>query len=739
MLLSNGNMTVRSGAATPSGVRARAPYNTDSFTPVYFEVRIDAPTEHWACGMCSELFDFTTATGLGTTSTVAGPDSFGFFPFSNYEPARVYVADISQSASYLVAAGGQNAIAGDVVRIAWRPQSGTFWISSPSMVRDGNVWNNSPLSASNPSTGIGGIPFTVGGNDIYPAFWTTDSGSQATFNFGASTFTQGIPSGFSAYAQAVLSNPTPPSHNIPAPTGLRGGNGLPSATTIPLTWQAPTGGPYTYRVQRLTVPQLDNVTTGAASIWADVTTTNVTSCVATVPELDGFQSSFQFRVQAIDSSGTHGLWNQPAEAWAAGGGSAATNIATPWLTQIGATNTTISLALSPAVTVGATISYNIYYVPLFGNTDIVPPATNPPLPPPWVLVNSNLVASNNPDPTVVITGLSPGTQYFISVLVQNPSPQIGTFGLVATTASSGSALKLVDLDTWLIPDQAILVNYDGDIHVFRPVGTSAHFTVYYDVNVYNNAILANAVLSNVESVYTQCLTWFGATAARNTASIETPLNPDGSKINIFLVGPNYGGAHLSCVNADIFVGNNPADRTSLDVAMQIVVAEVTEVFMPQLQSLPDCDQHALGEGLSIAMAFSLWPNGILQGRTLFNMAAYYLNTKTDAAGNAINTGIARRDWINNNQVGENLPQFPAIGCNALFFGYLTSQLGFTFTQICTALNQLPANATARALYNKLANNTIDPFPAFIAKLNAHFPITSQVDATTFTQNPFPLA
>ena len=224
----------------------------------------------------------------------------------------------------------------------------------------------------------------------------------------------------------------------------------------------------------------------------------------------------------------------------------------------------------------------------------------------------------------------------------------------------------------------------------------------------------------------------------HVACIETSINPK-SKIGILLTGgQNFGAAHLFCTNADIICNAaNVNDIGNVALARMLVVAELTEVFMPQLTALPDCDQHTVGEGLSVAMAFNLYPAGITTSATVENTPAYYLNTKVDSTGAFSSTGTARGDWVNVNPAGEGTNQLPAIGCATLFFGYLTSQLGYTFTQICTALNSLPAYSTCRALYNKLANNTTDPFPDFIDRLNRHYPMPSHLD-NHFTQNPFPL-
>jgi hypothetical protein len=61
----------------------------------------------------------------------------------------------------------------------------------------------------------------------------------------------------------------------------------------------------------------------------------------------------------------------------------------------------------------------------------------------------------------------------------------------------------------------------------------------------------------------------------------------------------------------------------------------------------------------------------------------------------------------------------------------------------TALSQLPARTTSsstnsingRLLHNKLTNTSVDPFPDFIGKLNAHFPTAG---SAPLTNNPWPL-
>jgi hypothetical protein len=106
-------------------------------------------------------------------------------------------------------------------------------------------------------------------------------------------------------------------------------------------------------------------------------------------------------------------------------------------------------------------------------------------------------------------------------------------------------------------------------------------------------------------------------------------------------------------------------------------------------------------------------------------------------GSGASPTVLRGDWVNQNQQGETANQFAAIGCAAIFFTYLVHQLGFTYTQICSALLTMPQFSTLAALYHKLANDATDPFPTFVGLLNSHFPQGTNV-AETF-MNPWPLS
>lgn len=334
-----------------------------------------------------------------------------------------------------------------------------------------------------------------------------------------------------------------------------------------------------------------------------------------------------------------------------------------------------------------------------------------------------------------VTGLSPNTNYFIRVTPFN------------TAGTGPSSVGGPFLTKPTPPTGTIQIDWAG-VYRFEmmPVGTTAHCAVYYDVWHYNSitgVTRANALINNVEPIYAIMKGMF-ASEMNNAPSIKTVINPDGSKANCFMHfdspapnGVSTGGSmlvgHAGCTNADIMFEEAPPAGTFSAAQVQTFdlatyVAEGSEVFMPNLKGMPDCDGTGFGEGLSLYLTDTIVPTSVDQGGYVF----YYMNVTSPV------DGTIQRDYINNNSP---ISDFTGIACYVVYFYYLVTQLGFTMAQICAAINTItrdnpltPNSINGRMIYNILSHNTTDPFPAFITLLRQKFPNPSQIPQIGF--NPF---
>jgi glucose/arabinose dehydrogenase len=726
LVFSNGNKTVKTTAAGLNMVRAAGyiPYNMR----VYFEVTIDAPAEHFAVGISDDQFIASLSHGLGFTPIDEA--SISYRPESDYEAGRTYMQDVVYSA------GQTNNVAGNTVGVCI--SFGNVFFTSEGMQADGNDWNNVA------GTNIGGNSGALGPavpSVYYATFTCSEAGAQATFNFdGPFKFTAPASNGYIPYsAGAQLNTLAIPSASIAAPTGLRAGTS--TSTSVVLQWNAVSGAT-SYNIRWIDPANTVN--------WSPTVNSTTNSYTATFPSTDAGLFTI-FEVQTVTSAGVS-AWSNP-QTISIPPINTSTTIQSSTPGVISSTSTSITFGLQPydqTNPTAAAFQVQIYLWPISAAWKFNAHAqfTSPTLA--WIK-SARLPSSTS---VLTVSGLTANTAYYALVFTYAKStdttPQIGggTIPCVTTFPATGDAIiqknVFVDAPTY-VPAGAIPITWGGLIDLtLMPVAASANFAAYYDTTAFTataGASMTNSVLSIAESVYGQCCIWFNTDSALNAASRETTINPDGSKVSIMLTAAQgFAGAHQYCINADIALSAaNITDVANVDFYRMVLVAELTEVFMPQLSALPDCDQHTVGEGLSIAMAFSLYPNGMLTASSANNAAAYYLNITVDPVTGAPSpTGTRRGDWVNTNPAGEGGNQVPAIGCATLFFGYLTSQLGYSFTEICTAMGTLPAYATLRQIHNKLTGTTTDPYPAFIGLINGAYPPATFVDNAHFTQNPFPI-
>ncbi len=172
--LSGGNL-VAAGTATGI-VRATASLSTGQ---AYFEVTVNsgASGNALAIGIANASMPLTTALGFDSSS-----DSICYY-------------DSTASAYYNDAGLGSapDFSNGAVVNIAVDFGAKLIWMRNWSTSH--TVWNS---SSSNVPGSSGGISFSSSTGPWFPAIGFRNTGNM-TINFGASSFSGGIPSGFSAY------------------------------------------------------------------------------------------------------------------------------------------------------------------------------------------------------------------------------------------------------------------------------------------------------------------------------------------------------------------------------------------------------------------------------------------------------------------------------------------------------------------------------------------------------------
>ncbi len=236
------------------------------------------------------------------------------------------------------------------------------------------------------------------------------------------------------------------------------------------------------------------------------------------------------------------------------------------------------------------------------------------------------------------------------------------------------------------------------------VGSTTHFTVYYDPGLGPNGLtIANGVLASCENEFNTLSFLFGGITPGPYNIIIAPLDPSGQ---------GQGGAyHYGCSATDLYCDAKTVPAVDIDYTRLLVVAEEVEVFSAAQSLGWDCGASN-GEGLSRVLATLLYP-AELDGYTT---AAYWLDTPD------------RPDFINVNDPTDRNPV--STGCSVLFLNYLHYQLDFNWAEIVQAgaptLAQTYTNLTGQA----------DGLSPFKALLQAFYPVGTPSGVTT--DNVFPL-
>ena len=172
--LSNGNLTF---TATSGGAYASGLAVAGATGKVYWEVQIDA------VGTSSDQ----TGVGMGNTSinlsSYLGADtnSIGYFgPQGTVLTGNAVVANLVTYAT------------NDRICIAYDTTGAAIWFRV-----NGGSWNNGVGGTPDPSTGVGGI--SASGLSLPGYAGTSNQSCAGTGKFTSASFSQSIPSGYSAY------------------------------------------------------------------------------------------------------------------------------------------------------------------------------------------------------------------------------------------------------------------------------------------------------------------------------------------------------------------------------------------------------------------------------------------------------------------------------------------------------------------------------------------------------------
>jgi hypothetical protein len=170
--LSNGNLTASNGGAEEA---CRA-FDSHSSGKYYYEVHIDVE-------------------GGGQTNIAIVPNAAGNATLANPCLGSPGIAMINNGAIYTNAATSVTDgafAAGSTVSVAVDVDHGEVWYR----VNGGN-WNGNALY--DPALNLGGVAWAGMAAPVYPCYYGGSGATHTqTFNFGASAFTYGVPSGFTA-------------------------------------------------------------------------------------------------------------------------------------------------------------------------------------------------------------------------------------------------------------------------------------------------------------------------------------------------------------------------------------------------------------------------------------------------------------------------------------------------------------------------------------------------------------
>ena len=249
------------------------------------------------------------------------------------------------------------------------------------------------------------------------------------------------------------------------------------------------------------------------------------------------------------------------------------------------------------------------------------------------------------------------------------------------------------------------------------VGSTTHYKLSYDTSLSSADGLqrAQALMNVCEADYQIMSDWFGGIALPYSLPIEVNIVPGG-----------YAGASWGPP-----ISLRPGNGSGLDVVRYLLVAEVVEMLMLAQNrgwfASDGSNEGSAGEGLSrVLSAEFLRRTNLGFNEPGFDTARFWINSD-------------RLDFVNTIDEHDHAPDEKS-GCATLFINYLSYQLGYDIKRVIAA-----AAPTLAGVYRNLTGRSDDPFPAFKAQLDAHFPRTNpdgSVRSWTIPgpnpDNPYPL-
>jgi hypothetical protein len=167
---SNGNLTATSGVGL-CGVRGLTGQSAGKF---YWEVTWNQ------AGAFSEIGVAAAIANIGTTASTNSAYVRGQGP--------ILVNNGTPTGSPTLGSRSN----GDIIGMAIDLTAQLMWFR---VCPSGN-WNGS--GTANPATGVGGVSISSIAGTLFPAFWANNVGDAGTHNFGASSFSGAVPSGFNS-------------------------------------------------------------------------------------------------------------------------------------------------------------------------------------------------------------------------------------------------------------------------------------------------------------------------------------------------------------------------------------------------------------------------------------------------------------------------------------------------------------------------------------------------------------
>ena len=171
--LSNGNLTAVATTGGAYGVRGAFAFGNGGNGKYYFEVKVVGTIAHCGIGVAN------------LTSAMSGVNISSGTAFVYVDNGATLVNGVAGITVAVCANGDTLCVAVDVI-------NNMIWYRT-----NGGNWNNN--SSNNPSANVGGIDISAVTGSPYPfIFWNNAASPTVTANFGAASFAQAAPGGFSA-------------------------------------------------------------------------------------------------------------------------------------------------------------------------------------------------------------------------------------------------------------------------------------------------------------------------------------------------------------------------------------------------------------------------------------------------------------------------------------------------------------------------------------------------------------